>query len=140
MKPIIYLTQALAHELKEKKMPGSIVHISSQSSTIALTEHLIYSSSKAAVDHVARIQALELGPLNIRVNTIRPTVVLTELALANWKKDDLKRMEQSIPLRRVAQTEEVASAVIFLLSDKASMITGASLPVDGGRSMGGYGL
>ena len=49
-------------------------------------------------------------------------------------------MEQSIPLRRVAQTEEVASAVIFLLSDKASMITGASLPVDGGRSMGGYGL
>ena len=74
------------------------------------------------------------------MNTIRPTVVLTELALANWKKDDLKRMEQSIPLRRVAQTEEVASAVIFLLSDKASMITGASLPVDGGRSMGGYGL
>jgi len=78
--------------------------------------------------------------MNIRVNTIRPTVVLTELALANWKKDDLKRMEQSIPLRRVAKTEEIASAVIFLLSDNANMITGVSLPVDGGRSMGGYGL
>jgi L-xylulose reductase len=134
------LTQALSYELKEKKMPGSIVHISSQSSTIALTEHLIYSSSKAAVDHVTRIQALELGPMNIRVNAVRPTVVLTELALANWKKDDLAKMEQSIPLKRVASTEEVASAVVFLLSDKANMITGVCLPVDGGRSMGGYGL
>ena len=78
--------------------------------------------------------------MGIRVNTIRPTVVLTELALANWKKDDLERMKQSIPLKRVAEVEDVASATIFLLSDKASMITGCTLPVDGGRSMGGYGL
>ena len=55
VKPIVYLTQAIAFELKENKMPGSVVHISSQSSTIPLLDHLVYSSSKAAVDHCARI-------------------------------------------------------------------------------------
>merc|ERR1712159_373333 len=76
VKPVFYLTQTIAAGLKDEGLPGSIVHISSQSATIPLDDHLVYSSSKAAVDHLARIQALELGKYNIRVNTVRPTVCL----------------------------------------------------------------
>lgn len=83
VKPCIYLTQVVAERLVKHDPPltGSVVHISSQSSTLAIKEHLVYSSGKAAVDHVGRIQALEFGEHGLRVNTVRPTVVLTELAL-----------------------------------------------------------
>jgi len=92
------------------------------------------------VDHMARIQAFELGPFGIRVNTVRPTVVLTKLALEQWDEKALEVMKNQIPLRKLATTKDVALAVSWLLSDEASMVTGSSLAVDGGRSMGGYGL
>merc|ERR1719174_3250548 len=119
---------------------GSVVHISSQSSTLPLADHLVYSSSKAAVDHMARIQALELGAHGIRVNTVRPTVVLTELAKKQWDSAALEVMKSQIPLRKLATPEDVAIAVSWLLSDEASMVTGSTLAVDGGRSMGGFGM
>jgi L-xylulose reductase len=86
VKPCIFLTQVVAERLVKHDPPlrGSIVHISSQSSTLALGGHLVYSSGKAAVDHVARIQALEFGPHGIRVNSIKPTVVLTEMVRKAW--------------------------------------------------------
>ena len=138
--PNIYLTQVVAQDLARRKMPGSIVHVSSQSSTLALSDHLVYSSSKAALDHVARIQALELGRHGIRVNSVRPTVVLTELARRAWDSKKLAAMQQAIPLQRLATPEDVASTCVWLLSELSGMVTGAAIPVDGGRSMGGYGL
>ena len=101
---------------------------------------LVYSSSKAALDHAARIQALELGPHQIRVNTVRPTVVLTKLALENWAEDKLAAMKAAVPLGTLPQPADVAQAVAWLLSDHSRFVTGASIPVDGGRSMGGNGL
>ena len=140
VKPAVFLTQIVANDLVARGLGGSVVIVSSQSSTLALEDHLVYSSSKAAVDHVARIQALEYGKHAIRVNTVRPTVVLTPLARAQWDPTKLEAMRQTIPLRKLAEPEDVANAVLFLLSDKAAMVSGASLPVDGGRSMGGFGL
>ena len=98
------------------------------------------SSSKAAVDHVARIQALEWGQHGVRVNSVRPTVVLTELAKKAWDADKLKMMQNQIPLRKLAEPQDVANAVAWLLSDHAGMVSGSSIPVDGGRAMGGCGL
>jgi NAD(P)-dependent dehydrogenase (short-subunit alcohol dehydrogenase family) len=140
VKALFYLTQLVTQRMVEAKVAGSVVHISSQSSTLPLADHLIYSSSKATVDHMARIQAFELGPHGIRVNTVRPTVVLTKLALEQWDVEDLEVMKNQIPLKKLATTKDVAMAVSWLLSDEASMVTGSTLAVDGGRSMGGYGL
>eukprot|EP00946_MAST-07B_sp_MAST-7B-sp1_P003140 g3140.t1 len=137
---VALLSDAIANALVAANKPGSFVHISSQSSTLPLADHLVYSSSKAAVDHMARIQAFELGPLGIRVNTVRPTVVLTELVRKSWDPAGLEKMKQNIPLRKFAEPLDVAKAVGWLLSDEARLVTGAALPVDGGRSMGGFGL
>ena len=140
VKALILLTQRVTRALVDAGETGAVVHISSQSSTLALSEHLIYSSGKAAVDHAARIHALELAKHGIRVNTVRPTVVLTALAREHWKPDALAKMAASVPLGRLAEPDEVASSVAWLLSDQAAMVTGATLPIDGGRSMGGFGL
>ena len=136
IKPSVFLTQHFASAVADAGGGGAVVHVSSQSSNIALKDHLAYSSSKAALDHITRIQALELGAHGIRVNAVRPTVVLTPLAIENWDSIELERMKASIPLGRLAEPADVAAAVAWLLSDEASMITGALLPVDGGRSMG----
>ena len=140
LKPCIFLTQEIAKTLIERGLPGSVVHISSQSSTLPILDHLIYSSSKAAVDHAMRIQAFELGKHGIRVNTVRPTVVLTELVTKAWDPEKLAAMKAQVPLARLARPDEVAHAVAWLLSDLAAMVTGVDLAVDGGRSMGGHGL
>jgi len=75
VRALFYLTQLVTKAMVDHKVKGgAVVHISSQSSTLPLADHLVYSSSKATVDHMARIQAFELGQYGIRVNTIRPTV------------------------------------------------------------------
>jgi len=82
---------------------------------------------------VSRVMALELGPHKIRVNSVNPTVVLTSMGKMAWS-DPAKAgpMLAKIPLGRFAEVEEVVDAVIFLLSDKSSMINGVALPIDGG--------
>ena len=125
----------LAKEMVKRDVKGgAIVNISSQSSGLSLKDHLVYSSTKASVDHVTRITAFELGRFGIRVNSVRPTVVMSELVRKNWDKKRLEVMKNQIPLKRLAMPENVASAVVFLLSDEASMITGMDLCVDGGRA------
>ncbi|AOY01662.1 SDR family oxidoreductase [Jeongeupia sp. USM3] len=112
---------------------GAIVNVSSQAALIALDSHLSYCASKAALDAITRVMALELGPLGIRVNSVNPTVTLTPMAVAAWS-DPAKRDPAlaAIPLGRFAEPVEVADPVLFLLSDAAAMITGVSLAVDGG--------
>jgi NAD(P)-dependent dehydrogenase (short-subunit alcohol dehydrogenase family) len=112
---------------------GSIVNVSSQAALVALDDHLSYSASKAAMDAVTRALCIELGPFGIRVNSVNPTVTLTPMAVLAWS-DPVKRDPAlaAIPLRRFAESAEVAAPIMFLLSDAASMVSGVALPIDGG--------
>jgi L-xylulose reductase len=114
---------------------GSIVNVSSQASLVALTGHVSYGSSKAAVDNITRVSALELGKYNIRVNSVNPTVVMTPMSAWYWGREDIEGpFLAAMPLGRWATEDEIAAPITFLLSDAASMITGVSLPIDGGYS------
>jgi len=127
----LFLSMILAEEMA-KRGGGAIVNISSQSSKIALLDHLVYSTTKAAVDHMTRISAMELGPKGVRVNAVNPTVVMTPLAKKAWSKEGLEKMIKQIPVRQFAAPVDVAYTVCFLLSDYAKMINGVTLHVDGG--------
>jgi len=112
---------------------GSIVNVSSQASLVALRGHISYGSSKAALDNITRVSALELGRHGIRVNSVNPTVVMTEMSAFYWGRPEIEGpFLQTMPLGRWATEDEIAAPIVFLLSDAASMITGVSLPIDGG--------
>ncbi|MCW2811735.1 MAG: Dcxr [Friedmanniella sp.] len=112
---------------------GSIVNVSSQASLVALNGHMAYGSSKAALDNITRVSALELGPYNIRVNSVNPTVVLTDMSEGYWGREEIAApFKKAMPLGRWATPEEIAAPIVFLLSDGAAMISGVSLPIDGG--------
>ena len=92
-----------------------------------------YSASKGGMDAMTRVMAMELGPHKIRANSINPTTVWTEIAKRNFK--DVSKLEKLLsmtPLGKLAEVEDIVNATLFLLSDKAAMITGVALPVDGG--------
>jgi L-xylulose reductase len=112
---------------------GAIVNVSSQASLVALPGHISYGSSKAAVDTITRVSALELGRYNIRVNSVNPTVVMTPMSAWYWGREDIQGpFLEAMPLGRWATEDEIAAPITFLLSDAASMISGVSLPIDGG--------
>ncbi|MEW7009642.1 SDR family oxidoreductase [Lentilitoribacter sp. EG35] len=112
---------------------GAIVNISSQAALIALWGHISYAASKAALDSITRSSSLELGQYGIRVNSVNPTVVLTDISRDHWTQPHIAGpFLDRMPLGRWATPEEVARPITFLLSDWASMITGVTLPIDGG--------
>ena len=113
--------------------PISFLSRSSISAQIGFALHAAYCASKAALDALTRVMAVELGPQGIRVNAVNPTVTLTPMAEQAWS-DPAKasQMLSRIPLNRFAQPEEVAQTIAYLLGDEARMINGVSLAVDGG--------
>ncbi|MGF6922351.1 SDR family oxidoreductase [Paraburkholderia sp. 40] len=129
----VLVAKHVARGMLDAGRAGSIVNVSSQAALVALDDHLSYSASKAALDAVTRALCIELGPYGIRVNSVNPTVTLTPMAVLAWS-DPVKRDPalQAIPLRRFAESAEVAAPILFLLSDAASMISGVCLPIDGG--------
>lgn len=131
-RPVWFLTQEIGKGMAERGS-GSIVNISSQSSSVVVSDkHLAYSTSKAAVDHITRMASYALAKSNVRVNAVNPTVVRTELAIKAHGEEGLKKMAAKVPLGRVCEPQDVADTVLYLLSDRASMITGVMLPIDGG--------
>lgn len=133
VKSILNISQVVAQDMIDRKSGGVIVQVSSQASQAALKDHVIYAGTKGALDIMAKVMALELGPHNIRVNCVNPTVVMTDMGRDGWS-DPVKAstMLSKIPLGRFAEVEEVVHAILFLLSDQSSMINGVTLPVDGG--------
>lgn len=130
---LTYLT--VPHLIKTK---GNIVNVSSVNGIRAFPGVLAYCMSKAAVDQLTRCVALELAPKQVRVNSVNPGVTITNLHSRSGMNPEqyaafLERSKQTHALGRPGQPEEVARTISFLASDDASFITGASLPVDGGR-------
>jgi len=129
----LLISQVIAAGMISRGQGGAIVNVSSQASQVALADHAAYCASKGALDQLTRVMALELGPHQIRVNAVNPTVTLTPMGEMAWG-DPAKSapMLAKIPLGRFALPRDVAHAVAYLLSDNADMIHGALLPIDGG--------
>lgn len=111
---------------------GRIVNMASQAGSVAIEGHVAYCASKFAVIGLTRTLAIEWGRHGITVNSISPTVVLTDLGRKAWAGPKGEAMKAQIPTGRFAEPEEIAAAALFLASDAAGMINGADLLVDGG--------
>lgn len=111
---------------------GRVVNLASQAGTVAIDRHAAYTASKFGVRGLTRVLALEWGGRGVTVNTVSPTVVLTELGRAAWDNERGEAHQAEIPAGRFAAPEEIAAAVVYLASDAAAMVNGADLVVDGG--------
>ncbi len=120
--------------LKHGGKGGAIVNVSSAAARIGSPgEWVDYAASKAAVDTLTLGLAKELAEEGIRVNCVRPGFVNTGIHAAAGEPDRIERLREGIPMKRGAEPEEVARAILWLLSDEASYSTGAILDVTGGR-------
>src|SRR6266704_3076059 len=122
--------------------PGAIVNLSSYQARQAVPGCTPYVIAKAAIEGLTRALAVEYGPHGIRVNAVAPGSVVTEryeAFLSRQGPEAVARIEEEMrllhPLGRVARSQEIAAAIVYLLSDDASFINGATIPVDGGRSV-----
>ena len=133
LKSAYFLSQRVAKGLIKASKPGSIINISSQMALVGGIERAVYSATKAGVEGFTRGMAIELGPHQIRINTICPTFIVTALTQASFD-DPVKRewIESKIKLGRVGEVEDIMGAAVFLASDAAALITGTALVVDGG--------
>ncbi|MBF9044645.1 SDR family oxidoreductase [Rhodobacterales bacterium HKCCE4037] len=112
---------------------GSIIQISSQMGHVGGPDRAVYCGTKHAVEGFTKAMAIEWGPRNIRVNTVCPTFVQTDLTAATFDDPDkLAWVESRIKLPRISTVEDVMGAVLFLASDASAMVTGTSILVDGG--------
>jgi NAD(P)-dependent dehydrogenase (short-subunit alcohol dehydrogenase family) len=114
---------------------GVIVNMASQAATVALDRHAAYCASKFGVVGVSKVLAAEWGPRGVRVNTISPTVVLTELGHKAWDGPHGEALKKLIPTGRFAYPDEIAAAAVYLASGAAAMVNGADLVIDGGYTI-----
>jgi len=133
------MTQAVAPIMRDQGA-GAIVNITSISGLRASTLRVAYGTSKAALAHLTRQQAAELGEYGIRVNAVAPGPVDTAMAKAVHTREIRADYHDHIPLNRYGLERELAEAVFFLCSEKAAYITGHELAVDGGFDASGVGL
>lgn len=130
---VLLVTKYASRSMIRLGRGGAIVNVSSQAALVALKGHICYGASKAALDNITRVSALELGPHGIRVNGVHPTVVMTPMSAWYWGRPEIEGPFLSqMPLGRWATEDEIAAPIVFLLGAGASMITGVSLPIDGG--------
>ena len=132
------MTQAATPALKAAK--GAIVNIASISGLRASTLRIAYGTSKAAVIQLTLQQAVELGEHGVRANCVAPGPVRTKLAMAVHTQDIIDAYHDALPLNRYGSENEIAEAIVFLCSDRASFITGQVLAADGGFEATGIGL
>lgn len=128
-----FVAQAAARRMIGLGRSGSIVMVSSQAGHVGLPNRVVYCGTKFALEGIVKVMAIELASRGIRVNSVAPTFVQTPMTQP-YLEDKAFRdyVQQNIPLGRMAFIDEVASAILYLASREAAMVTGTSLLVDGG--------
>jgi len=132
LKSSFFMAQEVGNYMISSKRSGSIINITSQAGIVALDKHVAYCASKAGLNAMTQVLALEWGKYGIRVNAVAPTIVLTELGHAAWDGPVGDKFKENMPSKRFAEPEEIAAVISFLISDASAMITGHNLVVDGG--------
>ena len=135
LKGTFLISQAAGRAMIKAGKGGKIINMASQAGTVAIDQHAAYCASKFGVIGLSRTLAAEWGRHGITVNTISPTVVLTELGKKAWDGPRGEALKLRIPTGRFAFPQEIAAAAVFLASNGADMINGADLLVDGGYTI-----
>jgi NAD(P)-dependent dehydrogenase (short-subunit alcohol dehydrogenase family) len=128
---------SLKHELRvmSAQKSGSIVNLSSTFGRVGAPGASLYVASKHAVEGLTKSAALEGAPFGVRVNVVAPGPIETEMLSRFARSDERKAsFAAGVPLKRLGRAEEIADAIVFLASDKASFISGSSVPVNGGKA------
>jgi len=121
--------QILPYMLKERF--GRIINISSVWGNVGAANEVLYSTTKGAINTFTKALAKELAPSGITVNAIAPGVVMSSM-MANFSKDEIEALLMEMPMKRFANTEEIAQAVLYLVGPNAAYVTGQILTIDGG--------
>jgi NAD(P)-dependent dehydrogenase (short-subunit alcohol dehydrogenase family) len=129
-----FMSQAIGKFMLDQGS-GKIINMASQAASIALDEHVAYCASKFGVLGITKVLASEWAGRGVNVNSISPTVVLTELGKKAWDNSKGDALKKLIPTGRFALPEEIAASALYLSSPAADMINGADLLVDGGYSI-----
>ena len=132
------LMRAAAPHLAQRK--GCVVNVSSVNGLRSFPGVLAYNVSKAGVDQLTRCAALEMAPLGVRINSVNPGVTVTNLHRRSGMDDSqyaafLERSKTTHPLGRPGQPDDIVGMILFLASDRASWMTGETIPIDGGRHL-----
>ncbi len=133
IKGAYFLTQTVAKGLAAAGKPGSLINISSQMGHVGGIDRAVYCATKHAVEGFTKSMAIEWGKAGIRVNTVCPTFILTDLTRPTFANPEKRAwIEDKIKLGRAGEVEDVMGAVAFLASAASSLVTGTALMIDGG--------
>ena len=128
-----FLTQTVAKGLLKVGRGGSLINISSQMAHVGGIDRAVYAATKHAVEGFTKSMAIEWGKASIRVNTICPTFILTDLTRSTFEQPEKRAwIEDKIKLGRVGEVEDIMGAVVYLASDASALVTGTALMIDGG--------
>jgi NAD(P)-dependent dehydrogenase (short-subunit alcohol dehydrogenase family) len=128
-----FVAQAVVERLLAEGRPGSIINMSSQMGHVGAENRTIYCASKHAIEGLTKAMAVELGEAGIRVNSVCPTFIETSLTQPYFADEAFRSsVLKKIKLGRIGTVEDVASAIVYLASDAAALVTGTALKVDGG--------
>ncbi len=133
LRSAFFVAQAVARGMVAAKRGGSIINVSSQMGHVGAASRSVYCASKWAMEGMTKAMAVELGPHNIRVNTLCPTFIETPMTKPFFADPAFKAaVVGKIKLGRVGQVEDLTGAIVFLASDAAGLMTGSALVIDGG--------
>uniref|UniRef100_UPI0020200496 carbonyl reductase [NADPH] 2 n=1 Tax=Myodes glareolus TaxID=447135 RepID=UPI0020200496 len=133
LRSVLQVSQIVARGMINRGVPGSIVNVSSMVAYVTFPDLTTYSSTKGAMTMMTKAMAMELGPYKIRVNSVNPTVVLTDMGKKVSENPEFaKKLMERHPLRKFAEVEDVVNSILFLLSDHSASTSGSGILVDAG--------
>ena len=136
IKAALRLVRLTVPSMIERKNGGSVINISSIAGLRPQPGGLLYSFTKAGLNMMTRAWATEFGPHGVRVNAIAPGLIQTDFSQHFWKNEQYRtHVEQTQPIRRIGQPQEIGHLALYLASDEASYVTGQVFVVDGGATI-----